>query len=87
MGNVKNVGFPLCRTHGVLARATVSRPTAPYVPTPAAQELLTRHRATGRDHELFLSVNTVKSQLNSVYRKLDVKDRTGAVVKAKQLGL
>lgn len=37
--------------------------------------------------ELFLSVNTVKSQLASAYRKLGVRTRSGAVMKARLLGL
>lgn len=36
--------------------------------------------------QLFLSVNTVKSQLQSVYRKLNVTNRVDALAKAAQLG-
>jgi LuxR family maltose regulon positive regulatory protein len=36
---------------------------------------------------LYLSVNTVKSHLRSVYRKLDVADRDAAVERAAELGL
>ena len=36
---------------------------------------------------VYLSVNTVKSHLRSVYRKLDVADRDAAVERAAELGL
>ena len=36
---------------------------------------------------LYLSVNTVKSHLRSVYRKLDVAARDAAVERAAELGL
>ena len=37
--------------------------------------------------ELFVSLNTVKSHLKSIYRKLDVERRDDAVRRARQLGL
>jgi len=37
--------------------------------------------------ELFVSVNTVKSHVKQIYRKLDVHDRREAVVRARELGL
>jgi LuxR family maltose regulon positive regulatory protein len=37
--------------------------------------------------DLFISVNTVKSHLGSIYRKLGAADRTEAVRKAYDLGL
>jgi ATP/maltotriose-dependent transcriptional regulator MalT len=37
--------------------------------------------------ELFVSLNTVKSHLKTIYRKLDVKRRDEAVRRARQLGL
>ncbi|PSM41113.1 helix-turn-helix transcriptional regulator [Streptomyces dioscori] len=37
--------------------------------------------------ELFISHNTVKSHVRAVYRKLRVSSRTGAVARARQLGL
>jgi LuxR family maltose regulon positive regulatory protein len=37
--------------------------------------------------ELFVVVGTVKAHLNSVYRKLEVKNRTQAVSRARKLGL
>jgi LuxR family maltose regulon positive regulatory protein len=35
----------------------------------------------------YVSVNTVKTHLGHVYRKLDVADRTGAIARAQELGL
>jgi LuxR family maltose regulon positive regulatory protein len=37
--------------------------------------------------ELFISVNTVKTHLKSVHRKLAVTDRRGAVRRARELKL
>ena len=37
--------------------------------------------------ELFVSLNTVKSHLKTIYRKLDVERRDDAVRRARQLGL
>ena len=37
--------------------------------------------------ELFVSVNTVKTQIGSIYRKLGVTERNEAVTRAEQLGL
>jgi LuxR family maltose regulon positive regulatory protein len=37
--------------------------------------------------QLFVSVNTVKSNLKSIYRKLGVSNRFEAVAVARQLGL
>jgi LuxR family maltose regulon positive regulatory protein len=36
---------------------------------------------------VYLSINTVKSHLRNIYRKLAVADRDGAVVRAAELGL
>jgi LuxR family maltose regulon positive regulatory protein len=36
---------------------------------------------------VYLSINTVKSHLRNIYRKLDVADRDGAVARAAELGL
>jgi LuxR family maltose regulon positive regulatory protein len=37
--------------------------------------------------ELFVSVNTVKTHLKSIYRKLDVMDRRDAVRRGRELEL
>ena len=42
-------------------------------------------REIGR--ELYVSVNTVRSQVQAVYRKLEVATRTEAIAGARQLGL
>jgi LuxR family maltose regulon positive regulatory protein len=36
---------------------------------------------------IFVSANTVKTQANAIYRKLDVSCRSDAVTRARQLGL
>jgi LuxR family maltose regulon positive regulatory protein len=38
-------------------------------------------------HELHVSVNTVRSQVRAIYRKLNVTSRSEAVIQARQLGL
>ncbi|MCB0168857.1 MAG: response regulator transcription factor, partial [Anaerolineae bacterium] len=47
-------------------------------------EGLTNH---GIAHTLVLSPTTVKSYLQTIFKKLDVSDRTQAAVKAIRLGL
>ena len=37
--------------------------------------------------QLYLALNTVKRHASNIYDKLDVKKRTEAVAKARQLGL
>ena len=59
--------------------------------TPREREVL-RAVAAGASNrqiadELYVSVNTVKSQVRSVYRKLDVSRRGDAVRRARHLGL
>lgn len=50
--------------------------------------LITRGASTTRiGKELFISVKTVKNHLASIYEKLDVTDRTQAVLSALRLGL
>jgi len=38
-------------------------------------------------HELYVSINTVKSNVKSIYRKLGVTSRHEAVVVAREVGL
>jgi LuxR family transcriptional regulator, maltose regulon positive regulatory protein len=37
--------------------------------------------------ELFVSRNTIKSQANSIYRKLDASTRSQAIARSRELGL
>ncbi len=65
---------------------------APMHPlTPREQtvvELLPTHLSYGQiGDELFVSVNTVKSNVKSIYRKLGVTTRYEAVAAARELGL
>ena len=38
-------------------------------------------------HKLFLSPNTIKSQVRSIYRKLDASSRSESVMRTRELGL
>ncbi|MCP4284846.1 MAG: response regulator transcription factor, partial [Gammaproteobacteria bacterium] len=49
--------------------------------------LVTDLRTPDIAKELFVSVNTVRSHIKSLYRKLDAHSRHEAVAKAKELGL
>ena len=59
--------------------------------TPAERrvlELLPTHLTDAQMAEqLFVSRNTVKSHIKSVYRKLEVSSRADAVVRAREVGL
>jgi LuxR family maltose regulon positive regulatory protein len=63
----------------------------PAVLTPREQAVLEILADTGALDEiaerLFVSRNTVKTQLRSVYRKLDVSSRDAALTRAAALGL
>jgi LuxR family maltose regulon positive regulatory protein len=37
--------------------------------------------------EMFLSRNTIKSEVNSIYRKLEASSRSQAVTRSRELGL
>ena len=41
----------------------------------------------GGDNDLVMAVSTVKSHVNHIYGKLDVKSRTQAIVRATEWGL
>ena len=47
------------------------------------QKLGGGHRAA----EMFLSRNTIKSEVNSIYRKLGAASRSQAVTRSRELGL
>ena len=51
-------------------------------------QLLARQRSVSAiAEELYISVNTVKSHVKSAYRKLEVKSRSDAIRRARELGL
>lgn len=98
---LRNLG-PACTTvlgsvrTGRIAAAGVAEP--PARPTAPAERLSARERdVLGRlaqmmtteeiAQELYLSVNTVKTHLKSVYRKLSVSRRSAAVRRARELEL
>jgi LuxR family maltose regulon positive regulatory protein len=72
--------------------------TAPHRPITAGAPLTERELAVLRllpaqlsareiGRELYVSVHTVRSQVQAVYRKLQVSDRAEAIARARQLGL
>ena len=82
----------------LLDRTTFDAPSAVPPPVALAAPLTDREQAvlgfldsdlSTRQiaDELYVSVNTVKSQVRSVYRKLDVSRRGDAVRRARHLGL
>ncbi|GAA4677278.1 helix-turn-helix transcriptional regulator [Frondihabitans cladoniiphilus] len=76
------------RLHG-----TPHEDTQPLADPLSDRELvIVRHLATGATlsqigAELFISVNTVKSHVRSIYRKLSATNRREAITRANQLGL
>jgi LuxR family transcriptional regulator, maltose regulon positive regulatory protein len=71
-----------------------SRPNAPLVVEPLSprEQAVLRYLPTMMSNqeiasELFVSVNTVKTHLKAIYRKLDVADRREAVRRARRLEL
>jgi LuxR family maltose regulon positive regulatory protein len=71
-----------------------SRPNAPLVVEPLSprEQAVLRYLPTMMSNqeiasELFVSVNTVKTHLKAIYRKLDVADRREAVRRARKLEL
>lgn len=80
------------RAEAARADATAARAARrPYGITEREQEVLaflpSRMTSAGMAEVLFVSPHTVKSHLKSIYRKLDVADRDGAVDVARALGL
>jgi LuxR family transcriptional regulator, maltose regulon positive regulatory protein len=88
-------------THGALVGellAAVERPAASRTAAVLPEALSEREAAVLRflptmlsnqeiAAELFVSVNTVKTHLKAIYRKLGVEDRRGAVRRARELAL
>ena len=56
-------------------------------PTPAGTAQTTHLSFADLGAELFVSPNTVKTHAVSIYRKLGVSSRGGAVTRARELGL
>lgn len=74
------------RSHLTPSHTAVASPL-----TPSERDVL-EHIATGESTmgiagEMCLSINTIKTHLSSIYRKLGVRNRREAVVLARQLGL
>lgn len=86
---------PRSRFRQRIARPTVSRAEAMrHLPTALTSrelellEYLPTRLSNGEIAEKwFVSVNTVKTHMAHLYRKLDAKDRRAAIVKAQELGL
>ena len=78
----------MARTIGSAPRPRV-RMTAPLTRREVAVLWLLPTQLSTREisHELHVSVNTVRSQVRAVYRKLDTTSRSAAVARARQLGL
>ena len=82
-------------TQGVLARLhSVDGPGVPPLAEPLSDRelVIVRHLATGQTlgqigGQLFISVNTVKSHVRSIYRKLQASSRREAIARVRQLGL
>jgi LuxR family maltose regulon positive regulatory protein len=82
----------------LLARAAERSHTAPPSPATLVEPLSSRELTVLHllpsplstaeiASQLYVSANTVKTHLRSIYRKLDSNDRRGAVNRARQLGL
>ena len=69
------------RTHAVLAEPLTDRErmVLEHLPTMSSNAEIA--------DEMYVSVNTVKAHLKSLYRKLEVSSRRGAVHRAKELNL
>ncbi|MCK3769752.1 LuxR C-terminal-related transcriptional regulator [Microbacterium aerolatum] len=88
---LERAGLPESDLELVGAETLNSESTPPAVLTPREQAVLEVLADTGALDEiaerLFVSRNTVKSQLRSIYRKLDVSSRDAALTRAAALGL
>ena len=76
-----------------LTTARAKAGSRPVVEEPSAAELaVLRYLATGLSQReigarLYISLNTVKTHIRELYRKLDVTSRADAVARAEALGL
>ena len=79
----------LVETHALPLIDVVEHLDADLTPAEVSVLRLLRQGRTRQEMaaDLFLSLNTVKTQLSSAYRKLQVSSRAEAVVKAERLGL
>ncbi|HEU5485948.1 MAG TPA: LuxR C-terminal-related transcriptional regulator, partial [Microlunatus sp.] len=77
---------------GFGADSAVSAPEVLNEPLTDRERLVLRHIAKLQTNEeiaaeLFLSVNTIKTHIRTLYRKLDVSSRRQAVNRGRELGL
>ncbi len=80
------------RVGRVLDLVEGARPDLDLVTLPERQQLVLRLLVDGLNgpeiaHELFVSANTVKTQIREIYRRLGVHSRAEAIARAKRLGL
>jgi LuxR family maltose regulon positive regulatory protein len=69
-------------------RAQLARERGSSVPGASALPLLSTHLSLPEiAQEMVLSRHTIKSQVNSIYRKLGVSSRSQAVSRSRELGL
>lgn len=78
-----------CRSRPPLPRL-VDTPRAPYVPSSRELEIL-RYLATGLSNreiaaELYISLNTMKTHVRSLYRRLGVSSRSQALAAGRAQG-
>jgi LuxR family maltose regulon positive regulatory protein len=80
----------ILRAFGTVPEATTAPDTLPIEPLSAQEERVLRLLAAGRSNpeiagELFVSVNTVKGHVKSLYGKLNVRNRLEAADAARRL--
>jgi LuxR family transcriptional regulator, maltose regulon positive regulatory protein len=82
-------GKILDRFDGRLARPAASQPAALLTDSEMAVLRFLPSHMTNQEiaESLFLSINTIKTHLSSVYRKLGVANRRGAIAQARRLDL
>jgi LuxR family maltose regulon positive regulatory protein len=81
---LERLGAPTCEQFDV---STLDQLSEPLTQREADLIRLLPSRLTNREiaTELYVSVNTVKSHLRSIYRKLEVSSRNGAIDRCRQL--